>query len=120
MKPFALYGNAKEPRYLVKIRKILDGRTMELEDGRRVRLIGIKLKDQGKKAEEILTELIDSNSVIIELDSAHKELNYKDKFGNYLTYVYVWGAKIKTLEGKYGRDKLIFDGFLNVKNSFIC
>lgn len=68
--------------------RVIDGDTIELSNGDRVRLIGIDAAEKGGKcyveAKERLKELIEGKDVILESD-----VNDKDKYGRLLRYIFV-------------------------------
>lgn len=86
--------------YLVK--RVIDGDTIELEDGERVRYIGIDTPETvdprkpvqcfGKEASLANRELVGGKSVRLE-----KDVSNKDKYGRLLRYVYQ-GDKFINLE----------------------
>lgn len=108
-------------REVTMVKQVIDGDTIELKDGRRVRYIGINtpevdystpgvegpkpqglkegLKDCfGKEAKEINKELIEGKMVELE-----KDVSETDKYGRYLRYVYV--------DGIFINDWLVENGF---------
>ena len=70
---------------------VIDGDTIELEDGRRVRYLGIDTPELGKyysvEAATRNTELVENK--IVELQSGKRD---QDEYGRYLRYVYVDGV----------------------------
>jgi len=78
----------------VKVVKVIDGDTIEIEDGQKVRYIGIDTPETvdprrtvacfGKEASEKNRELIEGKTVRLE-----KDVSEKDKYGRLLRYVYV-------------------------------
>lgn len=91
----------------VLVQKVIDGDTIELADGRHVRLIGIdtpesrknekakrdsarsntdleKIVEMGLKAKKALTDLVSNRMVRLEYD-----VTKKDKYGRTLAYVYL-------------------------------
>ena len=83
-----------ENKQLVKVTRIVDGDTIEIEGGVKVRYIGIntpelkhankKLECFGQEAKEKNTELVLGKSVYLE-----KDVSEVDKFGRLLRYVWV-------------------------------
>lgn len=81
-------------KQLVKVVRIVDGDTMVLENGQKVRYIGIdtpelkhankKLECFGMEAKEKNTELVLNKNVYLE-----KDVSETDKFGRLLRYVWV-------------------------------
>lgn len=79
---------------LYKVIKVVDGDTIELENGERVRYIGIDTPETkhpskpveyyGKEAAEANAELVEGKQVRLEFD-----VQERDKYGRLLAYVYV-------------------------------
>lgn len=73
---------------LLKVQKVIDGDTVELSNGEKVRLIGINTPEKGqpyfKEAKDALEKLILEREVRLELDIAAK-----DMYGRTLGYLYV-------------------------------
>jgi micrococcal nuclease len=72
---------------------VVDGDTLELEDGQRVRLLGINTPEKGqsyyKEATEVLRDLILNRTVLLETDESDR-----DKYGRLLRHVYVNGENV--------------------------
>ncbi len=78
----------------VKIKKIIDGDTIEMEDGRKLRYIGIDTPETvdprrpdgcfGKEASEVNKQLVEGKEVRLE-----KDVSETDVFGRILRYVWV-------------------------------
>lgn len=68
--------------------EVIDGDTIKLNDGRRIRYISIDAPEEEKcfaqEAKKINSDLVSSKKVRIEMDT-----NEMDRFGRYLAYVYV-------------------------------
>src|SRR3990172_7201954 len=89
-------GQAKlgDKREKVKVTRVIDGDTIELGDGRRVRYIGIDTPETvdprkpvecfGKEAAAKNRELVDGKMVEMEKDASET-----DKYGRLLRYIYV-------------------------------
>jgi micrococcal nuclease len=77
-----------EPQTNVKVTGVIDGDTIIIEGGYRVRYIGIDTpeKDQAyyEKAKQINRELVHNKTVRLERDTTDK-----DRYGRLLRYVYV-------------------------------
>jgi micrococcal nuclease len=95
---------------LVKVSRVIDGDTVELEGGRRLRYIGMdtaELNQTGaaacfaKEAYEKNRELVEGKIVSLE-----KDVSETDKYGRLLRYVYLDGVMIN--------EKLVKDGFAKV------
>ncbi len=84
----------KPERESALCKRVIDGDTFELEDGRKVRLIGIDTPETkhpkkgleffGKEATEATKKLIEGKEVQLEYD-----VQKTDKYGRVLAYVYV-------------------------------
>jgi micrococcal nuclease len=76
-----------------EVSEIIDGDTIKLSNGERVRLIGINAPETGQpyysEAKEKLIELIGNNSVTLE-----KDVQDKDQYERWLRYVYVGGTHV--------------------------
>jgi micrococcal nuclease len=76
-----------------EVSQIIDGDTIKLSNGERVRLIGINTPETGQpyytEATEKLTDLIGNNSVTLEKDTQDK-----DQYERLLRYVYVGGTHV--------------------------
>ncbi len=69
------------------VTKVIDGDTLELASGKKVRLIGIDSPEEGKpfylESKNFLRKLVENKEVTLERDSANA-----DKYGRLLRYVY--------------------------------
>jgi len=74
--------------YISKVKTVINGDTLELENGERVRLIGIDCPEmdteEGKRTYEFTKELVEGKYVSLELD-----VQQRDKYGRLLAYVYI-------------------------------
>ena len=95
---------------LVKVSRVVDGDTIEIVGGKKVRLIGIDTPELnksgatgcfGREAYDYLDELLDGKSVRLE-----KDVSETDKYGRFLRFVY--------LEDVFVNDKLVRDGYARV------
>ena len=95
----------------VKVIRIIDGDTFEIENGDKVRMIGIdapELKDnEGLESKNHLKLLIENKYVSLIKDEKNKN---KDFFGRLLRYVYLEDSDINL--------KMIEDGYANVYTKF--
>ena len=95
----------------VKVIRIIDGDTFEIENGDKVRMIGIdapELKDnEGLESKNHLKLLIENKYVSLIKDEKNKN---KDFFGRLLRYVYLDNSDINL--------KMIEDGYANVYTRF--
>lgn len=92
------------------VQRVNDGATLELSDGRTVRLIGIdcpEIKDHDRnrrnaqkfgiefeqyeryagKAKEFVQELVEGEKITLVFDPINEKINHRDKYGRLLTYV---------------------------------
>jgi len=95
----------------VKVIRIIDGDTFEIENGDKVRMIGIdapELKDNnGLESKNHLKLLIENKYVSLIKDEKNKN---KDFFGRLLRYVYLDNYDVNL--------KMIEDGYANVYTKF--
>ena len=95
----------------VKVIRIIDGDTFEIENGDKVRMIGIdapELKDNaGLESKNHLKLLIENKYVSLIEDKKNKN---KDFFGRLLRYVYIDNTDVNL--------KMIEDGYANVYTKF--
>jgi micrococcal nuclease len=96
----------------LKVTRVVDGDTIVLETGEKVRLIGVDtpevheraklhkdaersqrdvqtIRELGKKAWEFTTKLVKGKHVRLEFDQANAHTNHKDRYGRTLAYVYL-------------------------------
>jgi len=85
-----------------KVTSVIDGDTFELEDGKRVRLIGINTPEIGEKcsyqAKNRLEEFVLGKLVLLE-----KDVSETDKYGRLLRYAYV--------DGIFVNERLVYEGY---------
>tara|TARA_B110000259_G_C13751073_1_gene296620 strand:- start:26 stop:415 length:390 start_codon:yes stop_codon:yes gene_type:complete len=95
----------------VMVIRVIDGDTFEIENGDKVRMIGIdapELKDnEGLESKNHLKLLIENKYVSLIKDEKNKN---KDFFGRLLRYVYLEDSDINL--------KMIEDGYANVYTKF--
>ena len=86
------------------IKKVIDGDTVILENGKVVRLLGIDAPERGQfyfeEAKEKLKELIEGKEVILE-----KDLKNSDKYGRLLRWIWLNGTNINIEMVKFGYAK---------------
>jgi len=75
------------------VTNVLDGDTLEIQDGQRVRLLGINTPEKGQshysEATQTLKGLVLNRSVLMEYDQSDR-----DKYGRMLRHVYVDGENV--------------------------
>jgi micrococcal nuclease len=96
-----------------KVRRVIDGDTFELENGQRVRLIGVDAPEYqpwkshadfyGREASVYLKGLLTGQHVRLEPD-----LETHDKYGRILAYVYL-------LSGRFVNQQLVEEGYARAK-----
>ncbi len=97
---------------IYKVKRVVDGDTLLLTNGERVRLIGVDtpevhhsekldrdaqstgrdiktIKALGKKASAFTKSLVDKKEVRLEFDQANAHIKHRDKYGRILAYVYL-------------------------------
>lgn len=95
----------------VKVKRVVDGDTIELQNGRKVRYIGVntpetvhpnkKVECFGKEASNINKKLVGGKTVELE-----KDVSDVDKYGRMLRYVYV--------NGTFVNEYLVREGYASV------
>jgi micrococcal nuclease len=83
---------------LLFVIEVIDGDTIVLSNGEKVRLIGVDTPETrhpskpveyfAKEASEFTRKQIDGKEVRLEFDQANSPLNHRDKYGRLLVYVY--------------------------------
>lgn len=96
----------------VYVKRVVDGDTLELEDGRKIRLIGVDtpelhvsqklyrdsdrsgqdiaaIRELGLRACAFTKKYLDKQRVDLEYESSNRVTNHQDKYGRTLAYVYV-------------------------------
>lgn len=104
-------GLAQDGAETVQVVRVIDGDTVELEGGRRVRYIGIDTPEVGdargilacfgKEATEENKRLVEGKAVRLE-----KDISETDRYGRLLRYVY-----ISSPAGEFVNDYLVRQGF---------
>ena len=99
---------------LVKVKKVIDGDTIELENGQKVRYIGIdtpelhhpkkKLECYGKEARDKNKELVEGKLIRLE-----KDVSETDRYWRLLRYVFV--PSIASLSGEFINEILVREGY---------
>ena len=87
---------AKEASEKTRVSYVVDGDTIEIESGKRVRLIGINTPEKNEyyfeEATNKMKELLSGREVILV-----KDISEFDKYGRLLRYVYVDGVFVNEL-----------------------
>ncbi|OGG42492.1 hypothetical protein A3A21_02790 [Candidatus Jorgensenbacteria bacterium RIFCSPLOWO2_01_FULL_45_25b] len=107
--------NKENERETTKAIRVIDGDTIEIEGGEKVRYIGIdapesvdprrKVECFGKEAAEKNKELVEGKEVALE-----KDISERDKYGRLLRYVYVKNADGAEL---FVNAELVKEGYAN-------
>lgn len=104
--------NSKENKNIFRVIRIIDGDTIQIENGKTVRYIGIdtpELSDSRKPVECFAKEAAEFNKNLVEGQwvRLEKDVSETDKYGRLLRYVYV-----VVFEGKiFVNDYLVRQGF---------
>lgn len=95
---------------LVKVTRVIDGDTIELEGGQRVRYIGIDTPELSGKVECFGREAYDKNRELVEGKEIRleKDVSETDRYGRLLRYVYVGDSFIN--------DVLVRTGYANASS----
>lgn len=93
----------------LRVERVIDGDTIELEDGRKVRYIGINTPESvdprrspqcfGKEASAFNRELVEGKNVRLE-----KDVSETDKYGRLLRFVYLE-------DGTFVNERLVSEGY---------
>ena len=96
---FVLLSNSNTEEF--RVRRVIDGDTLELMDGTKVRLLGIDAPERGEKcyqeAKERLEELVLNNKVRLEKDKEDR-----DRYGRELRYVFIDHSLVNLILVKEG------------------
>jgi len=106
---------AQQPeRQLRTVTRVIDGDTIVLDTGEKVRLIGVDTPEThhpqkpveyfGKEASAFTRSLVEGQRVLVETDPANSHLGHKDKYGR--TLAYVWNER-----GKFVNAEIIEQGY---------
>src|SRR3990167_8933790 len=105
---------ASQSAELVRVAKVIDGDTIELDNGQKVRYIGIdtpelhhpkkKLQCFGKEARDKNKELVEGKLVRME-----KDISETDKYWRLLRYIYV--STTASPSGEFVNDLLVREGY---------
>lgn len=99
----------REEAFSLQVKRAIDGDTIELEDGRKVRYIGINTPESvdprrgvqcfGKEASAFNRELVEGRAVRLE-----KDVSETDKYGRLLRFVYLE-------DGTFVNERLVSEGY---------
>lgn len=88
--------------------RVIDGDTVELDQGEKVRLIGVDTPETvhpnkpveqfGKEASTFTRRLVQGQKVIVAYDQTNTPAKHKDKYGRTLAYVYLLNGTLVNLE----------------------
>jgi micrococcal nuclease len=92
-------------RYLVK--RIIDGDTIELETGEKVRYIGIDAPEKDKECFSLESSLKNTELVLGKYVRLEKDKSETDRYGRLLRYVYIEDVFINELLVKEGYAKAV-------------
>lgn len=111
---YNFYGK-KTSKYEAFVTNIIDGDTIVIEGGERVRLLGIDAAEKGepfyKEAKSRLEELIEQKNITLE-----KEGENKDRYGRLLRYVFLDNKNINLLLVEEGLARCYFYGKSKYQN----
>ena len=112
------YGKTREEaskREAAFVTKIIDGDTIVITGGQRIRLLGIDAAEKGepfyKEAKSRLEELIEQKNITLE-----KEGENKDRYGRLLRYVFLDNKNINLLLVEEGLARCYFYGKSKYQN----
>lgn len=101
-------------KQLRTVSRVVDGDTIVLENGEKVRLIGVDTPEThdprkpveyfGKEATGFTRSLVEGQRVFIETDPANSHLGHKDKYGR--TLAYIWNQ-----QGKFVNAEIVEQGY---------
>jgi len=95
---------------LVKVARVIDGDTIEIEGGQRVRYIGIDTPELGQNADCYAREAYEKNKELVgnEIVGLEKDVSETDRYGRLLRYVYMGDLLIN--------DVLVREGYANASS----
>ena len=95
---FAALSLARDAEYRT-VKRVVDGDTLILENGERVRLIGVDTPETkhpqkpveyfGKEATAFTRGMVQGKRIRLEFDQGNFHLGHKDKYGRMLAYVFL-------------------------------
>lgn len=101
-----------------KVKKVIDGDTVDLEDGRRVRYTGMdtpEISHKNSQAECFANEAMKENKKLVEGKEVilKKDISDKDKYGRFLRYVFLKENE-SSAEGLFINNYLVKEGYANI------
>lgn len=99
---------------LVKVKRVIDGDTIEIESGQKVRYIGIdtpELHDPRKSVQCFAKESMEKNKQLVEGKNVklEKDVSETDKYGRLLRYVFI--DQTGTTSALFVNEYLVREGF---------
>ncbi len=137
MIPTLLWG---EPSRALKVMRVVDGDTLLLSNGERVRLVGVdtpevhpsrkltrdsqrtgrdekSIRSMGKQASEFVKKLVENEDVTLQFDHSNAVKGHRDRYGRTLAYVYFKPKRYQNPPSWLDKDVYLSDlyrrGFLN-------
>ncbi|MEM7821812.1 MAG: thermonuclease family protein [Candidatus Aenigmatarchaeota archaeon] len=114
---YFVQNSVKSKNSVEKVSQIIDGDTIELTNGQKIRLLGIDAPEKGqyyyKEASNRLEQLVKGKEVFLE-----KDVSNRDNYGRLLRYVYVGGlfVNLEMVKEGYARALVVAP---NLKYSYI-
>ena len=114
----AVAGESTDSKDTFLVTKVIDGDTIELENGQKVRYIGIdtpETVDPRRKVECFGKEASDKNKELVLNKRVQlvKDVSETDKYGRLLRYVYVNDPSIDSGQVIFVNNTLVREGFAN-------
>ena len=101
-----------------KVIRVIDGDTIELDNGEKVRYIGINSPEMSDGGECFSTESTGKNSELVlgKTVQLEKDISDRDKYNRLLRYVYISKSNSESEEGKliFVNELLVREGYANV------
>lgn len=106
-------AHQKEREY-VRVSRVIDGDTIELSDGRRVRYVGIdapEIGSEGKRGECFSQEAFEKNREMVEGKEVYleRDVSERDKYGRWLYLVFLKDVSVEEVlvKGGYARKMIL-------------
>lgn len=101
-------ASAGRSRREAVVAKVIDGDTLEISGGERVRLIGVDTPETrhprkpqqyfGKQATYFTRRMAEGRKVVLEVDPANSRRGHRDRYGRTLAYVYLPDGRLLNRE----------------------